>query len=287
MEFNSFWYLGLAALSILLLIYVYLKTKSNRTLLLFFAMVGFGYIVETVIYNIGHSYQYYPKLIKHDSFYDSNMGAIASNALALPVVATFIAALRKNWLWIIFFVSLFASIEWTFLKLNIYTHNWWKIGYTALGLLLVYFPLAKLFYQLLSRPLQGKLHSIVLFLCVSPISANLQFIPVMFFSIRYYDLGWFDMPSKDTTAFGAIYYLLACLFYVWIAKHHWKLKWFKYVLTPLLIYAVNLLLQKTGILHIQVWWDPWYYVILSVFVLKCTVTISKHLTTGPQKRLTQ
>ncbi len=283
MEFNSFWYLGLAALSILLLIYVYFKTRSTRILLHFITMIGLGYLIETVIYNIGHSYQYYPKLIKHDSIYDSNMGAIASNALALPVVATFIAALRKNWMWILFFVSLFAGIEWTFLKLNIYTHNWWKTSYTVFGLLLFYFPLAKLIYQLLSHPLQGKLHSIILFLSVSPISASLQFIPVMFFSIRYYDLGWFERPSEDTTAFGSIYYLFACLFYVWIAKQHWKLKWLKYALTALLMFAVNLLLQKIGILHSQVWWDPWYYVVLSVFIVKCTVTFSTHIATGPQK----
>ena len=283
MEFNSYWYLGLGILSILLLIYVYLKTRNPRSILLFLTMVGIGYMIEAVIYNFGHSYEYYPKLIKHDTFYDSNMGAIASNALALPIVATFIAVLRKNWLWILFFVCFFAGTEWLFLKLNIYKHNWWRIEYTALGLLLVYFPLAKVFYQLLCQSLQGKLHSIFLFLIISPISANFQFTPIMFFSNRFYELGWFDTLSEDTTAFGAIYYLSACLFYVWIAKHPWKQKWFKYVVTPCLMYLVNLFLQKVGILHSQVWWDPWYYVILSVFVLKITVTISKHLTTGPQK----
>lgn len=283
MEFNSYWYLGLGILSILLLVYVYLKTRNPRSILLFITMVGLGYIIEAVIYNFGHSYQYYPKLIKHNTFYDSNMGAIASNALALPIVATFIAALRKNWIWIIFFVSLFVGIEWTFLKLNLYTHNWWKIDYTVLGLLLVYFPLAKVFYQLLSQPLQGKLHTFFLFLIISPLSASFQFTPVMFFSNRYYELGLFDSRSEDTTAFAAIYYISACLFYVLIAKHHWKLKWLKYVLTAIFMYAVNLFLQKVGILHSQVWWDPWYYVILSVFVLKFTVTVSKHLTIGPQK----
>jgi hypothetical protein len=283
MEFNSYLYLGLGVLSILLLVYVYIKTKNARSLMHFITMVGLGYIIETVIYNFGHSYQYYPKLIKHDWFYDSNMGAIASNALALPAVATFIAALRKTWIWIIFFVSLFAVIEWTFLKLNIYTHNWWKISYTALGLLLFYFPLAKVFYQLLSQPLQGKLHSFFLFLIISPLSANFQFTPIMFFSNRYYELGWFDSRAEDTTAFGAIYYLAVCLFYILVAKHHWNLKWVKYVITVLCTCTANILLQKAGILHSQVWWDPWYYVILSVFVMKMTVITSKHLTNGPQK----
>ncbi|MDR7078551.1 hypothetical protein J2Y03_003603 [Neobacillus niacini] len=283
MEFNSYWYLGLGILSILLLIYVYLKTRNPRSILLFITIIGLGYIIEAVIYNFGHSYKYYPKLIKHNSIYDSNMGAMASNALALPVVATFIAALRKNWIWMIFFVCLFAGIELTFLKLDIYSHNWWKIGDTVLGLLLVYFPVAKVFYQLLSQPLQGKLHSLFLFLIISPISASFQFTPIIFLSNRYYDLGWFGSRSENTTAFGAIYYLSACLFYIWIAKLHWKTKWMKYVLTVFLIYAVNLLLQKAGILHSQVWWEQWYYVILSVFVLKFAVTISKHLTIGPQK----
>ncbi|WHY01206.1 hypothetical protein [Neobacillus sp. DY30] len=283
MEFKSYWYLGLGILSILLLAYVYLKTRDPRNFLLFLAMVGLGYIIETVIYNFGHSYHYYPKLIRHDTFYDSNMGAMASNALALPVAATFLAALRKNWLWILFFICFFAGTEWLFLKLGIYKHNWWKITYTALGLFFVYFPLAKLFYTLLWQSIQGKLHSILLFLIISPISASFQFTPIMFFSNRYYELGLFNTLSEDTTAFGSIYYMAVCLFYVWIAKYPWKLNWFKYVVTACLTFIVNLILQKAGILHSKVWWDPWYYVILSVFVLRFTVYISKHLTNGPQK----
>jgi hypothetical protein len=281
MEFNSYWYLGLGILSILLLIYVYLKTRK-RSLLLFISMVGLGYLIETVIYNFGHSYQYYPKLIKHDSFYDSNLGAISSNALALPVVATFIAVMRKSWKWILMFISLFAGIEWAFLKLNIYSHNWWKIIYTSLGLL-VYFPLVKVFHQLLSNPLKGSLHSLFLFLIVGPFSGSLHIIPIMFMSNRYYDLGWFDSHSQDTTAFSALSYIGACLFYVWVAKRQWKIKWLKYVLTPILMYTVNVILQKAGILYSLVWWDLWYYAIISVILLKITVSISKHLSNGPPK----
>ncbi|MFP7300061.1 hypothetical protein [Neobacillus niacini] len=280
MDFNSYWYLGLGILSILLLIYVCIKTRSSRNLLLFVTMVGLGYIIEAVIYNFAHSYHYYPKLIKHDSFYDSNMGAIASNALTLPAIATHIAALRKNWTTIFLLIGLIAGIEWTFLKLNIYSHNWWKIGFTSLGLL-VYFPLAKVFHQLLSNPLNGFLHSLLLFLIVGPFSGSFHIIPIMFLSNRYYELGWFAHHSQDTTAFSAIFYLSASLFYIWIAKRHWKLRWLKYVLTSLLIYCVNILLQKAGILHSLVWWDLWYYVILSVILLKLTLFFSKILSNGP------
>jgi hypothetical protein len=282
MEFNSYWYLGLGILSILLLIYVYKKSRNPRIFLLFVAMIGLGYMIETVIYNFGHSYQYYPKFIRHDSFYDSNMGAIASNALALPAAATFIATLRKNWLWILFFISIFAGIEWTFLKLNIYSHNWWKVSYTSLGLL-VFFPLAKVLFQLLSRPLRGFFHSLLLFLIIGPFSGSFHIMPIMFFTIRYYDFGLFDHHSQDTTAFSAIFYITASLFYVWIAKQHWTVNWLKYAITPLLMYTVNIILQKAGILHSLVWWDTWYYVILSMCLLKLTGTFSKHLSTGPPK----
>jgi hypothetical protein len=210
------------------------------------------------------------------------MGAIASNALALPAAATFIGTLWKNWLWILFFISLFAGIEWTFLKLNIYSHNWWEIGYTSLGLLF-FFPLARICYQLLSLPLKGFLHSLLLFLIVGPFSGSLHIMPIMFFTIRYYEFGLFDQQSQDTTAFSAIFYLTSSLFYVWIAKRHWKVKWLKYAITPLLMYMVNVILQKVGILHSLVWWDTWYYVIVSICLLRLTVTFSKHLSIGPQK----
>jgi hypothetical protein len=282
MDFNSYWYLGLGILSILLLVYVYIKTRSLRIFLLFVLMVGVGYIIEAVIYNFGHSYQYYPEFIKQNRIYDSNLGAIASNALALPAAATFIAVLRKNWKWIVFFICFFAGVEWLFLKLDIYKHNWWKTGYTSLGLPF-YFVSAKVFYIKLSQPLKEKLHTLLLFLIISPISGTFSFLPIIFFSNRYYELGWFGNFSQDTTAFGAIYYLCASLYHVLILKIHWKRSWQKYVLTPICFYIITVILEKVGILHSQVWWDPWYYVILSVIVLKLTVIISGHLTNGPPK----
>lgn len=243
-------------------------------------MVGLGYVIEAVIYNLFHSYQYYPKFIKHDHFYDSNMGAIASNALALPVVATFIATLRKNWIWILFFVALFACIEWLFLKLNIYSHNWWRIAFTSMGLPF-YFYSAKFLYQKILLPLNGITHSIVLFLILGPISGDLHISPIMFFGSRHYLPGWFDDPSEDTTAFAAIFYLCACLVYVVIAKLKWKFEGLKYVFVALCMWFANFLLKKVGILHSYVWWDLWYYILISIVILKLAIMISKQLSIGP------
>jgi hypothetical protein len=276
---NSLCYLVLAILSIILLIYVCFKKGTRRSLLLFIAMVGFGYVIEAVIYNFLGSYQYHPKLLKHDLIYDSNLGAIASNALALPVTATFLATFHKNWLWIASFIGIFAGIEWLFLKLDIYTHNWWKIGYTSLGLPF-YYIFAKILHKKIGPPIKGLIHSFCLFLMAGTFTGSFHILPIMLFSNRYYELGLFENRAKDTTAFGAIFYLCASLFYVATAKIHYIPRWLKYVVTPLCMFTITILLRKSGILHSLVWWDTWYYIFLALFALLFTETISKRLAKG-------
>ncbi|MFD2445337.1 hypothetical protein ACFSO7_15340 [Bacillus sp. CGMCC 1.16607] len=276
MNFNSYWYLGLGSISLFLLFYVLYKKRNKPVILLFLAMVGVGYIIEGVIYNFLHSYQYFPKIIKSNLVYDSAVGAIASNALALPVAATFIAALRKNWFWIFALIGLFAGIEWLFLKLQIYSHNWWRTEYTALGLPF-YFMTAKWIYQKILQPLKDVKHFIILFLIIGPIAASFNFTPIMLFSNRYYQLGWFDNIYLDTTAFSAIYYLAACLLYIVLAKTNWRYSWLKYVISVVCIYSANHLLKKLDILHSLVWWDIWYYLLLSIVILKITIFISRRL----------
>ncbi|MEH7073086.1 hypothetical protein [Neobacillus drentensis] len=279
MNINSLCYLGLGFLSVILLLYVCYIKGIKRSLLLYLAMVGLGYMIEAIIYNFLGSYQYYPKLLKHDRIYDSNMGAIASNFLALPVTATYIASFHRKWLWIAFFTGLFAVIEWVFIKLHIYKHNWWKIGYTSLGLPFYYLS-AKFLIKKMVLPLKGVLHSLVLFLVVGAIQGTFHMIPIMLFSSRYYQLGWWGNPSKDTTAFAAVSYLCATLFYVIVAKIPYLPKWLKYVITPVCMYAVTIILRKSGILHSQVWWDPWYYIIFSIIALWFTESISRCLSKG-------
>ncbi|MBV7506165.1 hypothetical protein KW850_12945 [Bacillus sp. sid0103] len=51
MSINSICYLGLGFLSVILLGYVRYKKGIKRSLLLFLAMVGLGYMIEAIIYN--------------------------------------------------------------------------------------------------------------------------------------------------------------------------------------------------------------------------------------------
>lgn len=282
MDNNSYWYIGLVILSILLLIFIFVKTKNPRILMHFIAIVGLGFMIEAVIYNLLDSYRYYPKIFKHNPYYDSNMGAVASNAFALPAVATFVSVFRTNWIWMLFFVILIHWIEWFFLKLHIYSHNWWNSWFTSFGLPF-YFITAKILYQKLLKPMKGFLHSLTLFLIVGPFSGMFHIMPIMVFSNRYYQLGLFEDRYQDTTAFAAIYYLSASFIYVLMTKIQWRAAWMKYVTTVIFFAIVTFLLKIVGILHSQVWWDPWYYTCLPIILLAITQSISKHLYKGPPK----
>lgn len=246
-------------------------------------MIGIGYLIEIVIYIFLGSYQYYPKFIAHDPYYDSNTGAIASNALALPAAATFIAVFRLRWIWLIFFTSLFVGIEWLFLNLGIYTHNWWRLAYTALGLP-VYFAVAIKLYPLILRPLKGVIHFLILLLIIGPVTGTLHILPIMFFSNRYYRPGWFENQAHDTTAFSAVYYMCASTLLIVMVKLHWKYEWLKYVLILTVVMIMTIVLKAAGILYSLVWWDPIYYVLLPIVVLIIAEAVNKRLSIGPVSR---
>ncbi|WHY69484.1 hypothetical protein [Neobacillus sp. SuZ13] len=273
---NSYWFFALLISSTILFCFILLKKRNTRTLFLYLTMVGFGYIIETTIFNFLGSYDYNPNIIKRNSFYDSELGAFFSNALSLPVTATLIATFHLNWLWIIFFSGFFVGIEWLFLKLHIYTQHWWKLAYTGLGLPL-YFSLAKVFYKWILHPSRGFKHNLMLYLITGSISASAHILPMLFFLNRFYRPRWFENVGKDSIAFSAIYYLCASLFYCLMIKINWKPKWFKYILTGLFIYTVNQVLEKIGILHSLVWWDQIYYICLALFLIFLVGVIDKRL----------
>lgn len=273
---SSYWFFALLISSTILFCFILFKEGNTKTLFLYLTMVGYGYIIETTIFNFLGSYDYNPNIIKHNSFYDSELGAFFSNAFSLPVTATLIASFDLNWIWMVFFSVFFVGVEWLFLKLHIYTHNWWRLEYTGLGLP-VYFTLAKIFYKWISLPSRGFKHNLMLYLITGSLSASLHILPMLFFLNRYYRPGWFENLGRDSIAFAAIYYLCESLFYCLMVKINWKPKWIKYILTGLFIYTVNQVLIKTGILHSLVPWDQMYYVCLSLFLVLLVGLIDKRL----------
>jgi hypothetical protein len=284
LNFNSLWYLGLGMLSLILLSFVYLKTKNKRSLLLFLGMVGVGYTIEYFIYVLMESYEYDPRILSRDAYYDNNMGAYASNLLTLPVTAVLIAVFRLNWIWVAIFTGLVVGIEWLFLKVGIYHHNWWRLAYTFIGLP-VYYGVAKAWFTRLMHPLKGIPHSVTLYFITWAIS-TMQFVSISFFNSRYYNLGWFENRSHDTTAFSSLFLMLTSIFFVWALKLKWKYSWPKYILSVAVVFGVNKILEILGVLHSLVWWDFLYCNGVNFIILIVADIISKRLWNGPIEKST-
>ncbi|OIK09321.1 hypothetical protein BIV60_24345 [Bacillus sp. MUM 116] len=273
---NSYWYLALLLLDSLLFCFILIKKRNMQPLLVLLSMIGLAYIIETIIFNFLGSYDYHPKIIKHFSFYDSEVGAFVSNAFSLPVIATLIAVFHLNWIWKIIFSGLFVGIEWLFLKLHIYEHHWWKLAYTGFGLL-GYFSIAKMFYKWIIQPQNRFQHYLLLYLITGSISASAHILPMLFFLNRFYRPGWFENIGRDSIAFAAIFYLCASLFYCGMVRMNWKLKWALYVVTGLLMFIVDQFLISVGILHSRIWWDQFYYVGLSLMMILLTGIVDRRL----------
>ncbi|CAH1229787.1 hypothetical protein PAECIP111891_06548 [Paenibacillus allorhizoplanae] len=279
MSHNSYWYIGLSLISLTLLAYICFKKNTIRSFLHVLIMVQIAYSIETVIYIYLGSYQYHPKIIKNFAYYDSNIGALASNMLAVPVAATFLTTFRLGWFWKIVFIGFFAGVELLFVKLHIYTLYWWRIEYTSLGLP-VYFMVAKWIYPYLLHPLKGWLHSLLLFMCTAPFLGTFHIIPIMVFQNRFYHPGWFTDPAHDTTAFASIYYVFGTLIVITLVKLQWKQGWIKLCVLTASFYILTLVLKNSEILDIRIWWDPYYYVLFPLLIYVISRAISKRLSFG-------
>lgn len=143
---TPFLLLGVTHLCMFLIL---LKRKKQRDVwILLLSNIGFAYLFEYLTLNLFHGYQYKPKLMKKYVF-DSILGAIFSQAFYVPIAATFITLLNKDWKWKVNFSIFYYLIEIFFLRLHIYKVSWWKPLYTPV-LLYVYFYISDGFYKAVS-----------------------------------------------------------------------------------------------------------------------------------------
>jgi hypothetical protein len=148
-----------------------------------------------------------------------------------------------------------------------------------------YFALAKIWYPKLLVPLRGSLHFISLFLIAASLTGNVQImIPMLLLGTRIYQIGWFEDPYRDSSAFAVVFWLPFTLLFVLTLKLRWKRKWVKYLILSAILYLVITILQITGIQRSYVWWDKWYGVTITFALLFVAEAINKRLWNGPPQR---
>ncbi|RTE09346.1 hypothetical protein [Paenibacillus whitsoniae] len=285
MSTNSYWYLGLSFICIVLLVIVFYKKRSVHTYMQFFIGVEILYLIEAVIYIFNGSYEYRPNMLCN-RYYDSHLGAITSNLISVPTLALILSVFQLSWFWIVVFIALLAGIEWLFVELHIYIQYWWRTAYTSLGLL-VYFPLIKKIYPWMSKDRKGVSRAFLLFLGLGPFSGTAQFLPFMLFYSRVYRPGWFSDPAYDTSAFGIVYYLFVVFITTLLLVACWKYRWIKYVCLETILIILTVLLKRSGILISQLWWDVYLYLLYPLVILYIGEFFYKHLSRGEPTDVTR
>lgn len=275
---NTYWYLGLAVPSLALVLFLCLTGNRLRRFFLYTVFLGFGFLAEAIIYAFLGSYQYFPKLLK-EPFFDSNLGAISSNQLALPGTAVLISVYQVGWKGILFASGVFVGIEWFFVKLGIYVHYWWRLSYTAI-ILPFYYALAKDLYRRLAHPMRGFIHMVTLYWFVGAITGGIHLPPTMLVISRSYHPGWFASPGREITAFASVYYLFTVLLVLGATYLRWKYGWLKYALPVAVQVSVTQVLVEAGIVRRLVWWDLPYYMVGLCVLLWLSERISKRLSCG-------
>ncbi len=158
------------------------KRKKKGFWGLLFTNIGFAYLFEYPTFNLFHGYRYIPHILKKRPF-DNVFGAILSQGIYVPIVATFLTIFQKNWRWKISFSFFYFLIEHLFLRIKIYKVYWWKPRYTLIFISL-YFFVSDFIYKMLAAPKKWA-YVLANFQATQVTWVNIMFVYALFRQIRF------------------------------------------------------------------------------------------------------
>ncbi|TDK56330.1 hypothetical protein E2K98_26695 [Bacillus salipaludis] len=241
---NSTPFLILAIIHVVMFL-ILLKRKNHKDVwILLLSNIGFAYLFEYPTLNLFHGYRYKPSIMKKRVF-DTILGGIFSQAFYVPITATFLTLLNKNWKWKINFSIFYYSIEKLFIRLNIYKVNWWKPIYT-LVLLNVYFYISDGFYKALSTKKRWAMN-IAHYLAIEVVWITLMYISAMKRLIRF-GRGYFHTWTEHFKIIP-LYSLILSLIATITSS---KAGLFYRILLPLIHIILDLILVKMDILKVNI-----------------------------------
>ena len=142
---NTIWYILLGILCIVQLTYGLKKAYSRKHMLaVFFIISGMTFSFEAIIYLFLKAYNYYPMIIPQSPIDDGLAGNIFSQ-FTVTASAILISVLDLKYYWYLFYSLMYGVIEEFFLKLGIYSQNWYRTWMTMLGLVILFW-IAKRMY---------------------------------------------------------------------------------------------------------------------------------------------
>lgn len=249
---NTYWYLGLAVIGFLILIFTLWKKKDIRLLVLQFCLDGIIHPFETTVLLLYPGYRIMPGISGNELF-DNAQGAFISDFFIVSSIAVMVAAFDLKPVWMLLIASFIMGIEWLFGLLGIYEQYWWKTIYTGIGLMIGFYIGKKIWSAIRYNNLNRYVLLLILYFSFLVVHNIFTFTSATTFRKFHFEAGWFPDPTMDHLIFGAVYlYIISIIAAVLVWA---RINWLFRIMGLVAMYALDFLLFKNGILRFDSNWN--------------------------------
>ena len=251
---NTIWYVLLAITSIISLVFVVIKSRNRKFTIAFtLAILGFTYLLESILAVSFNSYTYYPKIVD-DSFQDAVLGNMFSQ-VSISCTTALIIVYNLSYRWYFLIAFIYYLIENLFVNLGIYRHFWYRSIYTFVGLVLLFW-FVKMCYNKLIASSEYITHYIPLFLGAFALAGNTIILPFKLLEMQIFKADFYDSLSKNHTAANIIYIFF--LLNILIHLHRWKFHWAYKGIAFAILFFTQYILYKAGIIYFK---NGWFFIV--------------------------
>ncbi|MFZ3590248.1 hypothetical protein ACOI1C_13520 [Bacillus sp. DJP31] len=237
----------LTLLHLILLGYTLFYKKKQNVWILLLSSISIAFVFEYFVLNVFKMYMYYPKVFKN-KWQDSVFGGILSQAVFVPIKATFLASFQYGWRGRIIAGIAFSLVERLFIFLGVFKNITWRTTYT-LTLIPMYFWIVQKWWNGLQRNVDG-IKKGTLFFCYWTIYTNTYFILTTVFKKFLFQTGFVRNKYRDDYLTGPIYTFLLSMIGT-ISTLFMKGKW--KILGVVIMHICDQAILKLGILRMKNW----------------------------------
>ena len=269
---NVFWYNCVAAIGIILIIFTLYKKKNIINLLAFFLSVSaLAYLCEVVVLFVFNSYVYKPGLFP-DPIQESIYGHLVCNGFFWGGFSLLVAAFQLRYYWILLISVFFMLTEVLFVKLGLYSHYWWRIYMTGLGVIIFLFIAKKWFLMLIEK--RHKLVRYITFYFIAWLFLLGPSVILLMLDRQHFGIGLVKNYYRDGILFDAPYHLILSFVYIFFVN---SLKKFYWKATPLFVILLSdFIMMKLNILTFKNDWNLFYLTQLRYLCLLLYIMLEKH-----------
>jgi hypothetical protein len=272
---NAAYYIILCIISTVMFVYSLIAKKDNKLIVYYFSVAGVTYLLEYLTIVVFNGYFYYPRILRIQ-YLDNVLGAVASDGFTIPMIGTFIAAFRFNFLQVLLVAAVMTIIEVIFVNMGLFEHHWWSYLYTFTGAVIVFY-----FGQIWLAVLRGKIsytvRYITLFFSNLLIQSTAVFILAGILNLYFYKVNWFNDPYRNHIAFATLYIIFIAIIFTSVIA--FRLKWFWAGIGILLPSLTDIILLKLNMLSLSDKWSLLNFIILRIFIFACLSIVDKYLLT--------